>query len=251
MYLRKLLTTPMLSNCTSAMTFAPASFGFAGAFKDGSPDAGFRSGNYTPCDCARQGSARPMTRATSSRGIWKRASARRAVSIPPPPLLLGRLARRVARVARGLLLGEQRGVLCLFLGLELRHDGGLLGGELGGLLGGLPRSLCVGLCLEAGFLGAPGFFFRLLLCARFLALAACFGNGLQLRLARFVFLVTGSRLFLEPVEQSLLGLRSTVEALLPTGAFGAAPHVSSSFASGWQCGARRTMVGMMRMMHLA
>src|SRR2546421_460799 len=154
-------------------------------------------------------------------------------SIPPPPLLLGRLACRIASIARGLLLGEQRGVLFFFLRLELRHDGGLLGGDADGRFGGLAGGLGFGLRFEPRGFGARGFLFSLLARTPFLALASCFGDRLQLRLTLLVFLVTRAWLFLEPFEQGFLGLRSSVEALLHAGAFGATPHRSSSFASGW------------------
>src|SRR5262245_49259390 len=92
-------------------------------------------------------------------------------SISAPSLFLGGLARRIARVARRFLLGLELGELLFFLGLELRHDGGLLGGELRGLRGGLARLLGLTLGLQTGLFGTPGFFLRLLLRAQRLALA--------------------------------------------------------------------------------
>src|SRR4029077_1209666 len=72
---------------------------------------------------------------------WTWCFEARRRSVPAPPLLLGRLACRVAGIARGLLFGEQLGLLCLFLRLELRHDGGLLGGGAGFFLGPLAAGL--------------------------------------------------------------------------------------------------------------
>src|SRR5947209_7379674 len=95
-------------------------------------------------------------------------------SIPPSPFLLRRLARSVTCIARGLLLGQQRGVLLFLFGFQRRHDGGLFGRNLGGLLGGFLRRVRVGFSLEPGGFGAGGLFGSLLARARFLALAARF-----------------------------------------------------------------------------
>ena len=65
------------------------------------------------------------------------------------------------------------------------------------------------------------------LSENFAALAAGFGDRLQLGLPLVILLVARSRLLLEPLEQCFLGFLSTVKALLNAGAFWAAPHALS------------------------
>src|SRR5207248_3291064 len=137
---------------------------------------------------------------------------------------LRRLARGVTCVTRGFLLGEKRGVLLFLLGLQRRHDGGLFDGNLGSLLGGLVRRLRVGLGLEPRRFGVGGVFGCLLARARLLALAARFGDRLQLRLLLFILGIARLGGGTKALQQGLLGFRSSVEALLRAGAFGAAPH---------------------------
>src|SRR5947209_4908883 len=176
-------------------------------------------------------SRRPRSR-NGGRSSRRRASRRseqrrRPRSVPPPPLFLRRLARRIACIARGLLLGQQCGVLLFLFGLQRRHDGRLFGGNLGSLLGGFLRRLRVGFSLEPGGLGAGSFVGGLLTRARFLALAARFGDRLQLCLLLFICRIARLRGGTKALQQGLLGFRSSVEALLRAGAFRAAPHSSA------------------------
>src|ERR1041384_3530938 len=78
-------------------------------------------------------------------------------SVPAPTYLLGRLARRIAGIARGLLLGLEGGELFLFLGLELDHDGGLFGGLACLCFGLLAPRLGLFQSLQPHGLGARGF----------------------------------------------------------------------------------------------
>src|ERR1043166_6463593 len=135
-------------------------------------------------------------------------------------------------LARGALLFQQRGlarvVFFLQRGCELPLFARLALGGLGGFAqlarGGFRGVARVAFGLEARLLGATDLFLGLAPLAFFFTPAARFGDRLELGLPLLVFLVSRSGLLLEPVQQGLLRVVLTDEALFVAGALGDAPH---------------------------